>query len=77
MIRIILKSERVEFILARKNCTKMEFAKKIGISAEYFYQMLSGHRCPSADMRDKIMTALRIKDRKWDDIFQVRNSEHL
>ena len=65
--RVKLSPHRVWAILNRRNLTQNELARLVGTSSSYLSQLMSGHRCPSAAFRKKLMDALGVTD--FDDLF--------
>ncbi len=65
--RVKLNPHKVWAILNRLNMTQNELARLIGTSSSYLSQLMSGHRCPSAAFRKKLMDALGVAD--FDDLF--------
>jgi len=62
-----LRPDRVWELLNRFNMTQNELACLAGISSGYLSQLMSGTRCPSAEVRRKLMDVLRVTD--FDDLF--------
>lgn len=75
MVRICLRVENIEVILAKRNMEKLELAERLKISPSYLTQMLMGIRSPSPKMRGRLQRVLRIKGEQWDDIFLIQNSD--
>ena len=67
MVKVKLKRESLELNLARKNLSQNWLAKQVGISSGYMSQLLRGERCPSPEIRCKILQ--QFKDKKFDDFF--------
>ena len=65
--RVKLNPHKVWDLLNRRNMTQNELARLIGTSSSYLSQLMSGHRCPSAAFRKKLMDALGVTD--FDDLF--------
>ncbi|MYC06786.1 MAG: helix-turn-helix transcriptional regulator [Chloroflexi bacterium] len=65
--RVKLRPDRVWELLNRLNMTQNELACLAGISSGYLSQLMSGTRCPSAEVRRKLMEVLRITS--FDDLF--------
>ena len=69
MLKAKLKSERLRDVLLKKNLSQNWLAKRLKISSGYMSQMLSGVRCPSPLMRQRIMDSL--PDMAFEDLFEV------
>ncbi len=65
--RVKLNPHKVWEILDRRNMTQNELARMLDTSSSYLSQLMSGHRCPSAAFRKKLMDALSVTD--FDDLF--------
>lgn len=65
--RVKLNPDRVWEFLNRLNMAQNELARLAGISSGYLSQLMSGTRCPSAEVRRKLMDALGVAD--FDDLF--------
>jgi len=71
--RVKLNPHKVWTILNRLNMTQNELARLVGTSSSYLSQLMSGHRCPSAAFRKKLMDALGVTD--FDDLFILEDVE--
>ena len=71
--RVRLNPHRVWAILNRLNMTQNELARLVGTSSSYLSQLMSGHRCPSAAFRKKLMDALGVTD--FDDLFYLEGDD--
>lgn len=65
--RVKLNPRRVWAILNRRNISQNELARQVGTSSSYLSQLMSGHRCPSAAFRKRLMDALGVTE--FDDLF--------
>ena len=65
--RVKLRPDRVWELLNRLNMTQSELASLTCISSGYLSQLMSGTRCPSAEVRKKLMEVLRVTS--FDDLF--------
>ena len=65
--RAKLNPDRVWELLNRLNMSQNELARMAGISSGYLSQLMSGTRCPSAEVRRKLMDVMGIAD--FDDLF--------
>ena len=65
--RVKLNPDRVWEFLNRLNMSQNELARLAGISSGYLSQLMSGTRCPSAELRRKLMEVLRVTS--FDDLF--------
>ena len=65
--RVKLRTDRVWELLNRLNMTQNELAGLVGISSGYLSQLMSGTRCPSAEVRRKLMEIFGVTD--FDDLF--------
>ncbi len=65
--RVKLDPHKVWELLNRLNMTQNELARLVGTSSGYLSQLMSGTRCPSADMRRRLMEALGVT--RFEDLF--------
>ncbi len=65
--RVRLKPETVWRCLNRLNVSQNKLAYRVGISSGYLSQLMSGTRCPSAEVRVGLMEALGVTD--FDELF--------
>ena len=65
--RVKLNPHAVWELLNRLNMTQNELATRVGTSSGYLSQMMSGTRCPSAEMRKRLMEALGVT--RFEDLF--------
>ena len=65
--RVKLNPDRVWELLNRLNMSQNELARLAGISSGYLSQLMSGTRCPSAELRRKLMEVLGVT--LFDDLF--------
>ncbi len=65
--RVKLNTHAVWELLNRLNMTQNELATRVGTSSGYLSQMMSGTRCPSAEMRKRLMEALGVT--RFEDLF--------
>ena len=65
--RVKLKPEAVWQHLNRLNMSQNELARRVGITSGYLSQLMSGTRCPSAEVRMRLMEALGVTD--FDELF--------
>ena len=72
-LRVKLDPHKVWELLSRLNMTQNELAERVGTSSSYLSQLMSGHRCPSADMRKRLMDALGVTD--FDDLFIMETGD--
>jgi len=68
-IRVLLNSDNIRILMAKKNMTSRKVSYKLGTTEFYVSQMLSGRRSPSPQMREKIMNVFG--RRNWDMIFKI------
>ena len=59
-MRVRIKSDEVKRELTRRNISQNGLAIKLGITSGYCSQLLTGARCPSADIRQKLQDALHL-----------------
>ena len=71
--RVKLDPHKVWALLNRLNMTQNELARLVGTSSSYLSQLMSGHRCPSAAFRKKLMNALGIT--RFEDLFYQEDVE--
>ena len=62
--RVKLKPEAVWM---RLNMSQNELARRVGVTSGYLSQLMSGTRCPSAEVRVRLMETLGVTD--FDDLF--------
>lgn len=74
-IRVLLRSETVLLILRKLHRKPSWFAGQVGITPEYFYEMLAGRKNISEEMTKKIQGRLRGYD--WDSLFVIKNLNEL
>lgn len=67
--RVKLDPHRLWAILNRLNMSQNELARLLGTSSSYLSQLTSGHRCPSAAFRKRLMGALGVTE--FDDLFMM------
>ena len=65
--RVRLKPETVWKCLNRLNLSQNKLAQRVGISSGYLSQLMTGTRCPSAEVRVGLMEALGVTD--FDELF--------
>lgn len=65
--------DRVWELLNRLNMSQNELARMAGISSGYLSQLMSGTRCPSAEVRRKLMKTLGVTD--FDDLFILERTD--
>ena len=73
MVKVFLKADSVEKLLAKKNLSQNWLALKMGISSGYISQLIKGERCPSPKIREKMLNLF--KDKKFDDLFYINNDK--
>ena len=73
MVKVFVKKKTVEELLARKNQSQNWLALRLGISSGYISQLISGERCPSPKIRQKIQDLFKIE--KFDDLFYINDDE--
>lgn len=59
MIRARIRSDRLKDILLRRNISQNTLAQRLRISSGYCSQLLSGVRCPSPRLRNRLMRELK------------------
>ena len=72
--RVKLNPDRVWELLNRLNMSQNELARLAGISSGYLSQLMTGTRCPSAEVRRKLMEVRRklmevLRVAYFDDLF--------
>ncbi len=65
--RVRLKQRGVWDRLDQLNMSQNELARTAGITSGYLSQLMSGSRCPSAEMRQRLQEVLGIDS--FDDLF--------
>ena len=71
--RVRLDPRKMWELMNRLNVSQNELARLVGTSSSYLSQLMSGHRCPSAAFRKKLMDALGVTD--FDDLFYLEDIE--
>ncbi len=66
-LKVKLKPEAVWELLNRLNMNQNDLARLAGITSGYLSLLMSGKRCPSGDVRRRLMEALSIT--RFDDLF--------
>lgn len=61
-MRARLRFARIQKLLLERNLSQNNFAKRTGTTSGYMSQLMSGHRCPSPKLRQKIMEFLKVSD---------------
>ena len=59
--------------LNRRNMSQGELARRASITPGYLSQLLSGHRCASPEVRERLMAVLGV--RRFDDIFVIEKMD--
>ncbi len=67
MVKVLIKQREFEKLLARKNKSQNWLAMRLGISSGYMSQLMQGSRCPSPELRARILKVFG--DQSFDDIF--------
>ena len=70
--RVKLRPDRVWELLNRLNITQNELACQAGISSGYLSQLMSGTRCPSAEVRRNLMEVLGVAG--FDDLYILEDT---
>ena len=65
--RVRLKPETVWRCLNQLNLSQNKLAQRVGISSGYLSQLMTGTRCPSAEVRVGLMEALGVTE--FDELF--------
>ena len=71
--RVRLNRYRVWDLMNRLNMSQNELARLLDTSSSYLSQLMSGHRCPSAAFRKKLMEVLGVTD--FDDLFYLEGDD--
>src|SRR5438309_8478727 len=71
MVRVLIRTAKVERELALRNWSQTEFARQVEVSRPFMSQLLSGQRCASPRIRRRILGALPNCD--FDDLFAFKN----
>jgi transcriptional regulator with XRE-family HTH domain len=75
MVKIIINTEQVEYIIAKRNKDKKWLADRIGVTQSYLSQWLAHRKNPSPTNRQRIMNCLQGRGITWDRLFiQIRES---
>lgn len=69
MLKVKVKANVLERLLAKRNLSQKAFAERPGISRSYMSQLMRGERYPSAQLRAKILRSLR--NVTFDEIFEI------
>ena len=67
--RVRLKQRGVWDRLDQMHMSQNEMAHEVGITSGYLSQLMSGTRCPSAEMRQRLQEVLGIDS--FDDLFSL------
>jgi len=70
-MKALLKARRVKEILIKRNLSQNNFAYRVGTNSGYMSQLMSGLRCPSPELRQKIMEFLKVSN--FDELFRIKN----
>jgi hypothetical protein len=70
MVKIIINTEQIEYVIARRNKDKKWLASKLHISPALLSHWLKHRKNPSPDNRQKIMNCLRGRGTTWEMIFR-------
>ena len=65
--RIKLKPAPVWELIGRRNMSQNELARRAEISSGYLSQLISGRKCPSPEVRQRLQAALEVE--RFEDIF--------
>lgn len=69
MLKIIINTIEIEFIIAKRYKNKKWLAAKVGVSKSYLSHWLLHRKNPNADNRRKLMNALKGKGVTWETLF--------
>ena len=69
MLRTRVKNRSVWEILARRNMTQNQLAKKAGITSGHLSQVINSERFPSPAVRQRLLDALAPVE--FDEIFEI------
>ena len=69
---VAMKGDRIKQILARKSMSQNCFAMRLGVSSGYMSQLMSGIRNPSPELRREILKELKMDERGFDEIFEIK-----
>jgi len=72
MIKVELKREALEENLIRRNCSKKEFASRIGVSRSYLSAICTGRVKPAPGMRQRFLEYFECS---FDDLFLIRDGD--
>jgi transcriptional regulator with XRE-family HTH domain len=70
-MKVDLKAKELKEKLARRSMSQNCFALKLKVSSGYMSQLFSGTRNPSPKLRIKILDALELNEKNFDDIFKI------
>ena len=70
MVKVMLNSKAVRQVLARKNKSQNWLAQRLGISSGFMAQLLASERCPSPNLRERILA--NFKEQRFDDLFTIK-----
>ena len=73
MFRVKLNRKAVELAIIRRNLTQNGLARRLDISSGYMSQIMTGDRCPSAAIRQRLL--LYLPEHTFDDLFIIETSE--
>ena len=69
---VAIRRNHIIKILAKKNMSQNWFAYKVGVSSGYMSQLMLGTRNPSPKLREKILTALKLDESGFNEVFQLK-----
>ena len=67
-LRVTLNRAPVWAFLEERHISQNELARRVGISSGYLSQLMSGARCPSPEVRRRL---LRVLGLDFDDLFTI------
>ncbi len=73
MVKVLFKTSAFEKLLAKKNKSQNWLALNLRISSGYMSQLMQGSRCPSPELRERILKVFG--DSEFDDIFRIETSD--
>ena len=73
MLKVKLNREAIEMVLARRNLTQNALARRLGVSSGYISQIMTGGRCVSPKMRQRMLRYFR--GYTFNDLFTVEDGK--
>ncbi len=69
LIRVVLNRDTIKILMIKKNLNYVRTAERIGISHQFFYELMINRKHPSSETRKKIQEAF--KGHSWESLFTI------